>query len=48
MKKLTVKLASALTGILSMALFFSANTASSGMIFEPKAPKELDTFRKMK
>lgn len=47
-KTLVAKLAMACASLLGMALIVCANTASTFIIHQPDAPKELDRFRKLK
>lgn len=42
------RFATILAGFLSIALVICANTASTGMIHQPKEPKGLDKFSKLR
>lgn len=47
-KTLFTKMAAAAAFFLSAVLFVSANTASSGVVHQPKAPESLRRFSKIK
>lgn len=42
------KLAASCVSLLGMALFVCANTASTGVVHQPKAPEGLKKFSKLK
>lgn len=42
------KLASFAAFFLTAVLFVNANTASSGLVYQPKAPNSLDRFSKIR
>lgn len=47
-KNLSTKLAKPVSSVLKASLHVSANTASCGIIHQPKEPKNLDKFKKIK
>lgn len=47
-KSIASKLAMICANLLGMALIVCANTASSGLVHQPKAPESLDKFSRLK
>lgn len=47
-KKLANQLAKPISSVLKASLHISANTASCGVIHQPKEPKNLNRFKKIK
>ncbi len=47
-KTLYTRFATMLAGLLGIALVICSNTASTALIHQPKAPKGLDKFSKLK
>lgn len=48
MTKKSVKIAKMLVSVLDKNLFVEANTSSSVLLFQPKAPEKLNTYRRKK